>query len=61
MKASIVIPCYNKKNTIKKIVEAVRNAPVNNKEIIEPGRCNRGLAHVFRREISGAIGLRCTD
>jgi glycosyltransferase involved in cell wall biosynthesis len=34
MKISIVIPCYNEKNTIKQIVEAVRAAPIENKEII---------------------------
>jgi glycosyltransferase involved in cell wall biosynthesis len=34
MKVSIVIPCYNEKNTIEKIVEAVRNAPLESKEII---------------------------
>src|SRR5437867_11551240 len=34
MKVSIVIPCYNEKNTIEKVVEAVRAAPVEEKEII---------------------------
>jgi glycosyltransferase involved in cell wall biosynthesis len=34
MKVSVIIPCYNEKNTIEKIVEAVRSAPVENKEII---------------------------
>ena len=34
MKVSIVIPCYNEKGTIEKIVERVRNAPLNSKEII---------------------------
>jgi glycosyltransferase involved in cell wall biosynthesis len=34
MKVSIVIPCYNERATIKKIVEAVRAAPIENKEII---------------------------
>lgn len=34
MKVSVVIPCYNEKNTIEKIVEAARNAPLENKEII---------------------------
>jgi len=31
---SIVIPCYNEKSTILQIVEAVKNSPVENKEII---------------------------
>lgn len=34
MKVSIVIPCYNEKNTIEKIIEAVHNAPLESKEII---------------------------
>jgi glycosyltransferase involved in cell wall biosynthesis len=34
MKVSIVIPCYNEKATIEKIVRAVRAAPIENKEII---------------------------
>lgn len=34
MKVSIVIPCYNEKSTIEKIVEAVRNARLKQKEII---------------------------
>ena len=34
MKVSIVIPCYNEKNTIEKVVDAVRNAPVEEKEIV---------------------------
>jgi glycosyltransferase involved in cell wall biosynthesis len=31
---SIIIPCYNEKNTIETIVQAVRTAPVARKEII---------------------------
>src|SRR6516162_6463202 len=34
MKVSIVIPCYNEKETIEKIVDAVRAAPVQSREII---------------------------
>ena len=34
MKISIVIPCYNEKDTIEAIVLAVRAAPVQEKEII---------------------------
>src|SRR5437667_9580181 len=34
MKVSIVIPCYNERETIEKIIEAVRNAPLESKEII---------------------------
>ncbi|HZS19008.1 MAG TPA: glycosyltransferase family 2 protein [Candidatus Udaeobacter sp.] len=34
MKVSIVIPCYNEKATIEKIVAAVRAAPIGSREII---------------------------
>src|SRR6266436_8999604 len=34
MKLSVVIPCYNEKGTIREVVEAVRNAPYDAKEII---------------------------
>jgi glycosyltransferase involved in cell wall biosynthesis len=39
MKVSIVIPCYNEKNTIEKIVEAVCNAPLKSREIIVVDDC----------------------
>jgi glycosyltransferase involved in cell wall biosynthesis len=34
MKVSVVIPCYNEKPTIEKIVEAVRSAAISSREII---------------------------
>jgi len=34
MRLSVVIPCYNELNTIEAIIEAVRNSPYENKEII---------------------------
>lgn len=34
MKISIVIPCYNEVDTIEELVEAVRRAPLENREII---------------------------
>jgi len=40
MKVSIVIPCYNEKNTIEEIVEAVRSAPIESKEIIVVDDCS---------------------
>src|SRR6266849_3796702 len=55
-KVSIVIPCYNEKNTIEKIVEAVRSAPVENKEIIviDDGS-NDGTQTLLREKLSGAV------
>jgi glycosyltransferase involved in cell wall biosynthesis len=56
MKVSIVIPCYNEKNTIEKIVESVRGAPVENKEIIvvDDGS-NDGTQTLLRDKLSGAV------
>ncbi len=34
MKLSIVIPCYNEKETITEIIQAVRESPIDSKEII---------------------------
>ena len=34
MKLSIIIPCYNEKNTIEEIINSVKNCPVIDKEII---------------------------
>src|SRR5437763_15493088 len=56
MKVSIVIPCYNEKNTIVKIVEAGRCAPVENKEIIviEDGS-NDGTQTLLGDKLSGTV------
>jgi glycosyltransferase involved in cell wall biosynthesis len=50
MKVSIVIRCYNEKDTIEKIVEAVRNAPTNNKEIIVVDECSQDGTQTLLRE-----------
>jgi glycosyltransferase involved in cell wall biosynthesis len=56
MKVSIVIPCYNEKDTIEKIVEAVRNAPVENREIIVVDDCSQdGTQAVLKESISGIV------
>ena len=34
MKLSIIIPCYNEKNTIISLIDAVKRSPINEKEII---------------------------
>jgi glycosyltransferase involved in cell wall biosynthesis len=41
MKVSIVIPCYNEKDTIERMVEAVRNAPLESREIIPVDDCSQ--------------------
>ena len=41
MKLSIVIPCYNEEKTIRTIVDAVRNSPYADKEIIVVDDCSK--------------------
>jgi glycosyltransferase involved in cell wall biosynthesis len=56
MKVSIVIPCYNENNTIEKLVEAVRAAPVADKEIIVVDDASTdGTQEVLRTKLSAAV------
>jgi glycosyltransferase involved in cell wall biosynthesis len=56
MKVSIVIPCYNEKNTIEKIVEAVRSAPLESREIIVVDDCSQdGTKAVLKEKISQMV------
>jgi glycosyltransferase involved in cell wall biosynthesis len=52
MKLSVVIPCYNEKNTIKSVVEAVKNSPYPSKEIIIVDDCSTdGTRDILKTEI----------
>jgi glycosyltransferase involved in cell wall biosynthesis len=56
MKISIVVPCYNEKPTIERIIEAVRAAPVDNKEIIVVDDCSEdGTQTLLRDKLSGLV------
>jgi glycosyltransferase involved in cell wall biosynthesis len=56
MKVSIVIPCYNEKDTIEKIVEAVHTAPLENKEIIVVDDCSEdGTQAVLQERVSQMV------
>jgi glycosyltransferase involved in cell wall biosynthesis len=37
----MVIPCYNKKDTIENIVAAVHNAPLESKEVMVVDDCGK--------------------
>jgi len=50
MKVSIVIPCYNEKNTIKKVVEEGRTTPLERREIIVVDDCSQWDASWAERE-----------
>jgi glycosyltransferase involved in cell wall biosynthesis len=56
MKVSIIIPCYNEKNTIERIIEAVRNAPLKSKEIIVVDDCSKdGTQTVLQERVSQMV------
>ncbi len=56
MKLSIVIPCYNEAKTIRALVEAVRAAPVADKEIIIVDDCSRdGTRDLLRTQIAPLV------
>jgi len=56
MKLSVVIPCYNERNTIRTIVAAVRAAPVDEKEIIVVDDCSTdGTRDILKAEIEALV------
>lgn len=56
MRVSIVVPCYNEKDTIRKIVDAVRAAPVQNIEIIiVDDHSTDGTREVLQTEITPLV------
>ena len=56
MKLSVVIPCYNEAHTIRAIVEAVRAAPLTDKEIIIVDDCSRdGTRDLLRTQIAPLV------
>src|SRR5216117_3022024 len=56
MKVSIVIPCFNEKDTIEKIVEAVCNAPLKGREIIVVDDCSTdGTQTLLKERISSMV------
>src|SRR5205809_3225126 len=50
MKVSIVIPCYDEKDTIEKIIEAVCNAPLQSREIIVVDDCSEDGTQALLQE-----------
>ena len=55
-KLSIIIPCYNERDNIKTIVEAVLASPVDNKEIIVVDDCSTdGCREVLKNDIKPLV------
>jgi len=56
MKLSVVIPCYNEQATIHRILDAVRDAPWPDKEIIVVDDCSRdGTRERLQGELAGRM------
>jgi glycosyltransferase involved in cell wall biosynthesis len=56
VKISIVIPCYNEKDTIERIVEAVRSAAIESREIIVVDDCSEdGTKAVLEEKVSEMV------
>jgi glycosyltransferase involved in cell wall biosynthesis len=56
VKLSIVIPCYNERNTIKNIIEAVKASPVKDKEIIIVDDYSRdGTRDLLKSELESQV------
>ena len=58
MKLSIIIPCYNETRTIRALVDAVRAAPITEREIIIVDDCSTdGTKELLRTEIAPMVDL----
>jgi len=56
MKLSVIVPCYNERGTIRKIVDAIRNSHVEDKEIIVVDDCSGdGTRDILRDEIAPLV------
>jgi glycosyltransferase involved in cell wall biosynthesis len=56
LKLSVIIPCYNEKSTIRKVVDAVLASPYDDKEIIIVDDCSKdGTKEVLLEEIEPLV------
>ena len=60
MKVSIVVPCFNESRTIEKVVQAVRQSPISQKEIIIVDDCSDdGTSSVLQKVLSSVDRVIC--
>ncbi|MBK8396782.1 MAG: glycosyltransferase family 2 protein [Leptospiraceae bacterium] len=56
MKLSIVIPCYNEKNTIQSILEVLKTIPIQDKEVIVVDDCSKdGTRNILQNELKHLV------
>jgi glycosyltransferase involved in cell wall biosynthesis len=56
MKLSIIIPCYNERQTIREVVRAVLASPVKDREVIVVDDCSKdGTREILRAEIAPLV------
>jgi glycosyltransferase involved in cell wall biosynthesis len=56
MKLSIVVPCYNERDTIREIISAIESAPYPDKEIIIVDDCSTdGSIEIIESDLMGKI------
>ena len=57
-KLSIIIPCFNEKQTIEKLLRTVKNAPVNNREVIVIDDCSSdGTRELLQNELKDLMDV----
>lgn len=58
VKLSVVIPCFNRRNTIARIVSAVRSAPVSDLEIVLVGDLSAdGTGELIESHLQGMVDV----
>lgn len=56
VRLSVIIPCYNERDTIEGIIEAVRSSPIHHKEIIVVDDCSTdGTRDILAAEIAPLV------
>ena len=55
MKLSVIIPCYNERDTIAAIIAAVKGAPYPDKEIIIVDDCSTDGTRDILRDLEGQV------
>lgn len=56
MKLSIVVPCFNEKDTVKDLIDAIKNSTVSNQEIIIVDDCSTdGTREILHKDIEALV------